>query len=331
LRTIVARSLVFLLVALPLGSCVSAGPIVYSRDLPTGLSLTPYVTTSHATATASDRHVIVISIDGLRPDAIDQFNAPTLQKLVREGRYSLNAKTILPSITLPSHTSMITGVGPEVHGITWNDNQVEARGRVQVPTMLATAHEYGLQTAAIVSKGKFNHLLTPGAMDYFMVPAGNGSWSASSTADRVEDYLEGHRPNLLFVHIREPDRYGHIFGWMGRFYGWAVRQSDEAVEDILESADKAFGADGYTVIVTADHGGHGREHGSDDLDSVTIPWIAWGRGVGSAAQLPEGIRTFDTAATALWLLGVPVPQSYAGAPVLGAFDTLSVQAGAVAR
>jgi predicted AlkP superfamily pyrophosphatase or phosphodiesterase len=54
------------------------------------------------------RHVVV-SIDGLRPDAISTYGAATLQRLMREGSYTLCASTIHPSTTLPSHTSMLTG------------------------------------------------------------------------------------------------------------------------------------------------------------------------------------------------------------------------------
>ena len=72
--------------------------------------------------------------------------------------------------------------------------------------------------------------------------------------------------------------------------------------ELLRSADRAFGRDGYTVIITADHGGHGRDHGSSDPRDVLIPWIAWGKGVVPGETLPDGIRTLDTAATALALL-----------------------------
>jgi arylsulfatase A-like enzyme len=308
-----------------LTGCLPARSVVYSSPLP---GMAPDAVAGQLVSTAgigapvaaSDRHVIVISIDGLRPDAIERFDATTLQRLMREGRYSLHAQTILPSITLPSHTSMLTGVGPDVHGITWNNNQVADRGRVQVPTMLTSARERGLLTAAIVSKGKLNHLLAPGSADYFVVPAGNGSWSASRTAQEVDDYLAENRPNLLFVHLREPDRFGHLFGWMGMVYGWAVGWADDAVEEILESADDAFGPDNYTVIVTADHGGHGHNHGSDDPSSQTIPWIVAGQDVVESGELTDGIRTVDTAATALWLLGVPLPATYSGAPVIEAFS-----------
>ena len=62
-------------------------------------------------------HVVLVSIDGLRPDAIEAFGAGTLQRLMREGSYTLSATTILPSKTLPSHTSMLTGEDVDEHGI----------------------------------------------------------------------------------------------------------------------------------------------------------------------------------------------------------------------
>lgn len=61
------------------------------------------------------RNVVLVSIDGLRPDAISYFKATTLQRLIREGSSSMTARTIMPSTTLPSHTSMLTGEPPDEH------------------------------------------------------------------------------------------------------------------------------------------------------------------------------------------------------------------------
>jgi arylsulfatase A-like enzyme len=270
-------------------------------------------------------HVIVISIDGLRADAIERSGAATLQRLMREGAYSLEAKTILPSITLPSHTSMLTGATPEMHGVLWNDERVEEMGVVETPTMFAVARHAGYHTAAFFSKPKFQHLMAPGTLDYGQAPEGSGRWYAGYTAESVERYLETERPNLMFVHLGEPDYAGHTIGWGTFVYRWAVRRADGAVARILRKADEAFGAGNYTVIVTADHGGHGRTHGTEAREDVTIPWITWGKGVGAGQELAEGIRTFDTAATALRLLGLELPSGHAGHPVLAAYDLPAVE------
>jgi arylsulfatase A-like enzyme len=277
-------------------------------------------TAVHARSSARSEHVIIVSIDGLRPDAITKFGAGTIERLMQQGSYSLKASTILPSKTLPSHTSMLTGVEPNVHGVTWNEEDLEDHGHVATPTIFAAAKRAGLHTAAFFSKSKFQYLQVPGTLDYSQAPDGwPGKWSADRTVDDVADYLEEHRPNLLFVHLGEPDFVGHITGWMSAPYGWAVREADHQLADLVEVADRAFGAGNYTLILTADHGGHGRNHGSAGMRDVTIPWIAWGKGVSAGVVLADGIHTTDTAATALWLLGVPAPGQIAGTPVRSAF------------
>jgi len=267
-------------------------------------------------------HVVVVSIDGLRPDAIRKYNTPNLRRLMAEGSFTMEASTIMPSKTLPSHTSMLTGTEPEQHGVTWNSEEMEEHGHIATPTIFAAAKQAGFHTAAFFSKTKFEHLAAPGTLDHVETPSNFlGKRLADNTVGQVEKYLKRNTPNLLFVHIGEPDFVGHIAGWMSSPYGWAVEEADDEVGDLLKAADKAYGAGNYTVIVTADHGGHGRDHGSDDPRDVTIPWIVWGQGVRAGEDLGTGIRTMDTAATALWLLGVEPANAIAGHAVAGAFST----------
>ncbi|HEX6927220.1 MAG TPA: ectonucleotide pyrophosphatase/phosphodiesterase [Longimicrobiaceae bacterium] len=314
-----ARGAAVFAAAVPFAMCAPAPAYLMQAPAsgPSYVSLTS--TAPEVQNRAVSEHVIVISIDGLRADAIERADAETLQRLMREGAYSLEARTILPSITLPSHTSMLTGATPAMHGVDWNDERVEEEGVIQTPTMFAIARKAGYHTAAFFSKPKFQHLMAPGTLDYGQAPEGNGRWYAGYTAESVERYLEDHRPNLLFVHFGEPDYAGHTIGWGTFVYRWAVRRADGAAERVLRKADEAFGEGNYTVIVTADHGGHGRTHGTDAESDVTIPWIAWGKGVKPGVELPEGIRTFDTAATALGLLGLSLPPEHAGTPVRAAF------------
>lgn len=270
-------------------------------------------------------HVIVISLDGLRPDAIEKFGAKTLQKLMREGSYTLQAQTILPSKTLPSHTSMLTGVDADQHGIDWNEDRTHEHGHVDVPTVFGLAKQRGFRTAAFFSKTKFHHLEAVNTLDYVRSPRGGirgATWLADRTVGFVEEYLESAAaaPNLMFVHIGEPDYAGHLYGWMSGMYAQAVRTADAAVAEIIDEAEDRFGRGQFTVIVTADHGGHDRNHGSSDPRDTTIPWIVWGEGVARGAPIAAGVRTMDTAATALWLLGVDAPGEWVGTPVQAAFD-----------
>jgi arylsulfatase A-like enzyme len=276
-------------------------------------------------AASITRHVIVVSVDGLRPDAIATFGAATLQRLMSEGSYSLSASTIDPSRTLPSHTSMLTGQPPEVHHVLWNNVATAKSDTIDLPNIFSVARAHGYRTAAFFSKAKFQPLQLDGTLDYSQAPGGLfGKWPAARTIADVAMYLQTARPNLLFVHLPDPDSSGHASGWMSAAYGRAVLAADAAISRLLGLADRTFGAGAYSIIVTADHGGHGRGHGSRDPEDVTIPWIVWGQGVKPGQLAAPAIRTMDTASTALWLLGVQRPADWAGSAVVAAFHSAAV-------
>ena len=128
--------------------------------------------------------------------------------------------------------------------------------------------------------------------------------------------------NLLFVHFSDADSAGHGSGWMSAAYGRAVQTTDAALGQLLAAAEETYGPGNYSVLVTADHGGHDYGHGTKDARDVNIPWIAWGQGV-KAGVIDEKIDTFDTAPTVLWLLGVKEPDGWDGEPVVEAFRPLA--------
>jgi arylsulfatase A-like enzyme len=183
--------------------------------------------------------------------------------------------------------------------------------------VFSVARARGYRTAAFFSKPKFQPLQRPGTLDYTQAPGGWwGGWATPRTIGDVERYLVDARPNLLFVHLLDPDRAGHDEGWMSPAYGRAVREVDAGIARLLDASRTAFGAGQYAVIVTADHGGHGRNHGSDDPRDVTIPWIAWGQGIEPAIVLEaNAIDTYDTAPTILTLLGIATPEGWNGTTI----------------
>lgn len=290
---------------------VRSAPLLPSQPLPTdGLT----------------RNVVVVSIDGLRPDAITTYGAPTLQRLMREGSYTLSARTIDPSKTLPSHTSMLTGLPPDQHGVLWNNVTSAERDSIDVPNIFSMARKRGYSTAAFFSKAKFGPLQIAGTLDYSQAPGGwFGRWSSARTVTDVETYLESARPNVLFVHLTDPDAAGHSDGWMTASYGRAVLEADRAVNRLLSLAEQTYGTGRFSIIVTADHGGHGTNHGSADPRDVTIPWIAWGQGVKQGELTDTSVRTMDTAATVLWLLAVDEPSAWTGRAVVEAFTSLATE------
>jgi hypothetical protein len=73
------------------------------------------------------------------------------------------------------------------------------------------------------------------------------------------------------------------------------------------------------LIITSDHGGKEFRHGGDTPEEMTIPWLAVGPGVPAGLTLTAEITTYDTAATALYALNLPIPEIWEGAPVLEIF------------
>jgi arylsulfatase A-like enzyme len=265
------------------------------------------------------RHVVVISMDGLRPESIDRFGAVTIQRLMQQGSYALQAQTVQPSKTLPAHASMLSGVEPRIHGMTWNQ---DAPGTLALPTVFDLATQAGLTSAAFFSKAKLGQLTAPGDVGHLEVRSrwSLRSWDADHTIDEVRDYLQdGNRPNLMFIHVAEPDQTGHDHGWMSAEYGVAVQEADQALAELLAAADGAFGKGQYTVILTADHGGVGHGHAEHDPRSTRIPWVTWGKGVKCGFRVKTAVHTTDTAATVAWLLRLGTPRNWTGRPVKAAY------------
>jgi arylsulfatase A-like enzyme len=95
-------------------------------------------------------------------------------------------------------------------------------------------------------------------------------------------------------------------------------RADEALGNILAELDARDLRDETLIIVTADHGGHDTSHGSSRPENMTIPWVASGPGIQPKA-LTTQVHTMDTAATAAYVLGLPIPAEWDGVPVYEAF------------
>jgi arylsulfatase A-like enzyme len=142
---------------------------------------------------------------------------------------------------------------------------------------------------------------------------------AAQVAQRSALYIREHKPNLCFIHFTDADNAGHKYGWGSSQQMQAFGDVDVALAVVLKAIEDAGIADQSVIIVTADHGGHRKTHGGSSPDDMKIPWIAQGKDVRKDFPITAPVSTCDTAATALWILGVPVPSSFDGAPVTSAF------------
>ncbi len=256
--------------------------------------------------------MIILSIDGLRPDAIELAPMPNLMELMKTSAYSLTAQTIYPSATLPSHSSMLTGMCPQKHGVDWND-YIPENGIAQGVDLFDIAHAAGLQTVMVVGKEKLQQVTDAASVDRFVyINDRDQVVMQNLLADFPQDF------GVLFIHFATTDDMGHVYGWLSAEQLSVVYRADEAIGELHKALDERGMRDQTLLIITADHGGHEKTHGSSMPEDMTIPWIASGPGIVPGKLLTQ-VHTMDTAATAAHALGLPIPEEWDGVPIDEAF------------
>jgi arylsulfatase A-like enzyme len=262
------------------------------------LFLLPPVSRAQRPAPAA-QHVVLISIDGLRPDyylpaAGRLTRTPALDRLRERGSWAEGVVGQFPSLTYPSHTSIITGARPARHGVVQNTSFApDGSGSwffdssvLRIPTLWDAAHAAGLTTAGIswpVTVGaKIDYLLpetnqaprdstwldlmrrqsTPGLVD--AVVARLGTFEPNANRDYVQRdrfstaaaavIIENHRPNLVMIHLVEADTAQHESGPNSPQAIAAIERIDKSIASILQSVETAGIASSTTVIITGDHG-----------------------------------------------------------------------------
>jgi arylsulfatase A-like enzyme len=263
--------------------------------------------------------LLIVSIDGLRPDLVFRCRMPNLQRLVQGGSFSFWAQTIPTANTLPSHTSMLTGVSMRKHGIDFNDERATTRPIYpRALTLFEVAKKAGYTTAMVTGKSKFMSLNKPGTIDWVWVPSGNKTTDAE-TADAAGAVMRLYKPQVMFLHFPGGDTTGHAHGWASKEQFAAFEGIDESLGMIFNALETSGLANSTVIIVSADHGGSGKSHGANDPRSLHIPWIAYGPGVRKNYDLTTlrnlTVKTEDTFATACFLLGLELPDGLDGRPL----------------
>jgi hypothetical protein len=259
-------------------------------------------------------HVIHISVDGLRPDAITNLgpaNLPNFYRLRTEGAFTHNARSDYDyTDTLPNHCTQLTGrgvKGPDGHN--WTSNSVPPAGvtlaskkGVYVAGVFDVAHDHGLRTGEYASKDKFclfdwSWNATNGAPDITGTDNGQGKIdiyvNTSDTAALVNTVVANMKTQALhyaFIHLTDPDSTGHSKGWYptnGSEYCETIKLMDTRLGAIFDLVTTNAQLAGRTaILLTADHGGTGTSHGDKTLASnYTIPFYVWGPGVMGGAPL----------------------------------------------
>ena len=249
--------------------------------------------------------VILILVDGMRPDGLLQCGHPFVQKLLENSTYSLDAQTVWPSVTLPCHTSLFYGIEPYMHGITTNTFTYLPK---PYPSLFNQLEESKKKCAMFYTWEELRDMCRPGALHHSrLVNIYSNEHSDTQITDAAIPYIQEEQPDFLFLYLGEVDSFGgHDFGWMSKEYLEYVNNAMTNIERVYNSLPE-----GYTLVVLADHGGHDRYHGHPSPEDMTIPIIFCGSRFEKNKKV-SGMSILDIAPTVTRLLDVPAAREWMG-------------------
>lgn len=290
---------------------------------------------------ARDQNVLLVTIDTLRADALGccggRARTPHLDRLALEGvRYDFaHAHTV---VTLPSHTSILTGLYPFQHGVRDNSGY---RVAARTPTLATLLEPHGFRTAAFIGAfplgARFGlnrgfdvydeQFATRGGSSDFAIP----ERPAEAVIAPAMAWLDAQTSRwFLWVHLYDPHapyRPPAPFDreYADNPYAGEVAYTDHALGPLLDRVRTAS-ARPTLVIVTADHGealgDHGeRTHGLFAYEAtLRVPLIVARLG-GGQPQVGGGVsqtpaRHIDLVPTVLAALGIRAPEGLPGSPLM---------------
>ena len=263
----------------------------------------------------SVKRAVLVMLDGCRGDALEAAQTPTFDRLRCEGAWTLTAQSVMPTSTLPCHTSIFHSQMPTEHGVvsnTWTPSAAIA------PSLISAIHDAGYETAAFYTWEQLRDLAPPGKLD--RVHFRRLSYAAfDELAATAITTIVALKPTFSFVYLEAPDALGHLYGWMSPRYLEAVERVDKVVGQLLEALETSGDLAETLFIVMADHGGHGRGHGTDSAEDMNVPWLIWGPGIRPGHHLTCEVRLIDVAPTLLYAMGIPQPAAWRGEIVRESF------------
>lgn len=260
--------------------------------------------------TSGVTRVVVISVEGLRPDMLAQLaaaRAPGMAYFMEKGASTLDARTEYTRTTqLPNATSMVTGRSVTAkyggHGVGVDRDTggtiAQAAGHY-VNSAFAMAHDVGYSTALYAqdpamamirrSYDARHGALDPQTRDYGRNKITTYAQNRSS-AILVRDFtrqLATSPRRFSFLQLNDLDTVGHESGYMSAAYRKSARRVDELVRRIRVTINNSATLRGHTLVVlTTEHAGYRRTNSDPSLlRNHQIPFVVWGPTVRAGTDL----------------------------------------------
>ena len=212
--------------------------------------------------------LLLVSIDGLRADALGRGDTPNLDRIASTGVHAQWMRPSYPVLTFPNHYTLVTGLRPDHHGIVHNSMNDAALGRFVVADTRAARVPDWWQGVPLWSSAERAGIATavwawPGVMAPRdgVLPRQWQQFDAAiplqSRMQRIAEWItgaEGARPGFVAVYLENVDGKGHDHGPDAAETRAAIRAVDAAIGDLLARLDDAGLAERINLVVVSDHG-----------------------------------------------------------------------------
>lgn len=279
---------------------------------------------------AKAKHVVIIGFDGWGAHTMRKVTAadlPNIFSLMQAGCYSLHKRSAMPSASAINWATMFMGAPTEVHGFDkWNSSAPDPNvpsyttgpnGIFPTVFTLMQQQRPEAETCSVYEWDGVGRVIDTLAIRHHV-----------HTPDRVDStrawreacqYIRAYKPTLLFVEYNQTDVVGHDKGFDSPEIYAKLRQLDIYVGHIIQALKDEGMWDDTIIMMTADHGGHGKGHGTFRLLDLETPFIIAGKNIKQGGEFGELMMQYDTAATLAYALGLQQPQVWVGRPATWVF------------
>ncbi|MCX5691615.1 MAG: alkaline phosphatase family protein, partial [Planctomycetota bacterium] len=268
----------------------------------TALGLTLAVGTAHAQIV---RKVMIIGVDGMRPDAMLAANCPNFDALIARGAFSQVCQAEDITISGPGWSSITTGVHRLKHNVV--DNSFTSPNYTAYPHFFKRLNETcSASTASIVQWGPINTQICQDNADLSVTGV-----AGAAVASSCIDLLNTGNPDVIFLHFDDVDHAGHAYGFSPTVpqYLAAIEGVDALAGQVLSAvaARPAAANEDWLIIVTSDHGGTpDGSHGRNIPEHRNTGLIVSGRSAAAGTTITPAPAIVDVPATVMTFLGLAI-------------------------
>ena len=268
-------------------------------------------------------HVFYIGMDGWGSYSVEQSDMQNIKKMMAEGAWTLEKRTVLPSHSATNWDAMFTGVGPEQHGF-WEccsqkpDLEPAVKNEDGIfPTVFTYLREKEpeAEIGCLHEWSGIKYLIDTLAFSY------HAKVPQAELCEASRQYILEKKPRFAAFIYDDPDHVGHGIGHDTPELYKKLKELDLWIGQIVDAIDEAGILDQSVIVVTSDHGGINTGHGGITMEEMRTPLIIWGKGIKKGWCFDDTPTVQqDVAAVLADLLGVKLPDYCLGRSIDEIFE-----------